>query len=128
MGKILVVEDSTVFRNTLKNILRKFRYEVLDAPDGLRALEILEIHHKDIAVVMSDINMPNLDGIGLCKKMSEDDRFNKIPIMMITTESIPELIIEAKEYGVKAWILKPFNVEKVIRGLRRILSRNEENS
>ncbi|MDH7598143.1 MAG: chemotaxis protein CheW [Sedimentisphaerales bacterium] len=82
---ILYVEDSEFFRQTVKGMLQQAGYDVVDAVDGLDAMRILEQCGQNIRLVLTDIEMPNLDGIGLAKRIKADRRFQHIPVMALTT-------------------------------------------
>ncbi len=82
---LLVVEDSAFFRNHICSFLEEEGYDVIDAEDGLKGFEALEEHAEEIALVLTDIEMPNLDGLGLAKKIRADSRFTGLPIIAVTS-------------------------------------------
>ena len=122
MAKILVVDDSEIIRVKLKNDLLAEGYEVVEAENGIHGLEVLN-QHKDVDVIISDVNMPEMDGPTMCKKLHGNADFKHIPIVMLTTQSNPELKASCKEYGVIAWITKPYKLKGLLLGLEKILQR-----
>ena len=108
MKKFLVVDDSSTMRRIVTNILSRVGYkDVIDAEDGLVAWEKLQ-ENPDIHAILTDWNMPNLDGLGFVKKVRADKRFNDTPIVMITTEGGKTEVITALKAGVNNYIVKPF--------------------
>ena len=113
MKKVLLVDDSDTIRDELKSIIaEKPDVGVCEAVNGLEGLQRLE-EDADIGLMIVDVNMPEMDGITMIKRICNDGKYNHIPIVMLTTEASPEMKEEAKENGVKAWILKPFNEKKI---------------
>lgn len=120
MGKnVLLVDDSSTMRKIISRSLRQAGIvfdNILEAADGLQALEVLE-NNDDITVVLSDINMPNMDGISFLREKSTRDNMKDIPVFMISTETGEDIIGEAKSLGALGAIKKPFTpdmVEKVL--------------
>lgn len=115
MGKnVLLVDDSSTMRKIIGRSLRQAGIDfdnIFEAGDGLEALEVLEKEHVDI--VLSDINMPNMDGISFLKEKFTRDNIKDIPVLMISTETGEDIIGEAKSYGAIGAIKKPFTPDKV---------------
>lgn len=115
MGKnVLLVDDSSTMRKIIGRSLRQAGIDfdnIYEAGDGLEALEVLEKESVDI--VLSDINMPNMDGISFLKEKSSRDNMKDIPVLMISTETGEDIIGEAKSYGAVGAIKKPFTPDKV---------------
>jgi two-component system chemotaxis response regulator CheY len=122
MAKILVVDDSEIIRVNLKNDLLAQGYEVLEADNGLNGLDVVA-KNKDIDLIISDVNMPEMDGPTMCKKLHNNAEAKHIPIVMLTTQSNPELKASCKEYGVIAWITKPYKLKGLLVGIEKILAR-----
>lgn len=122
MAKILIVDDSTTLRDQLKECISNAGHTVLEGHDGKNGLEIAEAE-TDIALIISDYNMPVLDGIGMITRIKEIDRYAKTPIFMLTTESTKELMKEGKKAGVMAWIVKPFDEEEIIEVINHVLKK-----
>jgi two-component system chemotaxis response regulator CheY len=116
---ILVVDDSTAIRKILIRVLRQTELaiaEILEARDGLEALEIVRNH-----LILSDINMPNLDGLGLLAELKGNDQWRALPVVMITTEGSEEKVSQAIRLGSAAYIRKPFTAEQIQEKIAGIL-------
>lgn len=115
MGKnVLLVDDSSTMRKIIGRSLRQAGIDfdnIFEASDGVEALEVLEKETVDI--VLSDINMPNMDGITFLKEKASRDGIKDIPVLMISTETGDDIIGEAKSYGAIGAIKKPFTPDKV---------------
>jgi two-component system, chemotaxis family, chemotaxis protein CheY len=115
MGKnVLLVDDSSTMRKIIGRSLRQAGIEfdnIFEASDGLEALDVLENQHVDI--VLSDINMPNMDGIAFLREKANRDPIKNIPVLMISTETGDDIIGEAKSLGAVGAIKKPFTPDKV---------------
>ena len=122
MPKILVVDDSEIIRVQLKNDLLAEGYEVLEAYNGLNGLNIAA-QHGDIHLIISDVNMPEMDGPTMCKNLHSNEATKHIPIVMLTTQSNSELKASCKEHGVIAWITKPYKLKGLLIGVEKILAR-----
>ena len=120
MGKlVLVVDDSTAVRQSVSYILEGADYEVVQATDGTDALKQLESITPDL--VVTDVNMPNMDGIELTAKIRATDKHKFVPIVVLTTESQKSKMDEGKQAGATGWIVKPFNAEKLLQVVRRLI-------
>lgn len=120
---ILIVEDSITQAEQLKHLLEKNLYSVTTAENGRHALEILELY--DPTIIISDINMPEMDGYELCRRIKAQDRKQDIPVILLTSFSDPEDVIEGLECGADNFITKPYvddyllsHVEKVMASLK----------
>jgi two-component system, chemotaxis family, chemotaxis protein CheY len=119
---VLIVDDSSTMRSVIKKIIKVSGFEVgnfLEAGDGLEALEVLR--HDWVDLVLSDINMPNMNGLDLIGKMSEDDILKSIPIVMVTTEGSDEKVEKSKALGAAGYIKKPFLPEDIRLALCNIM-------
>ncbi len=122
MPKVLVVDDSATIRRIIKNTLERIGYpDVVEAENGIDALTKLK--EGDISLVMTDWNMPEMDGITLVKSIRASDKFGTVPIIMVTTEAEKSEVMEALQLGVNDYIVKPFTpdilkekIEKVMNG------------
>jgi two-component system chemotaxis response regulator CheY len=111
---ILVVDDSTAIRKILIRVLRQTALaigEIFEARDGLEALEI--VRKQPLNQVLSDINMPNLDGLGLLAELKGAEQWRNLPVVMITTEGSEEKVSQAIMLGSAAYIRKPFTAEQI---------------
>lgn len=115
---ILTVDDSRTMRDMLKMSLLKAGFQVVQAEDGVHGLEVLQENHAD--VIITDINMPRMDGFGFIEGVRGRDDFKAVPILVLTTEGDPEKKMRAKQAGASGWIVKPFNPEKLIDAIRRV--------
>ncbi len=115
MGKnVLLVDDSSTMRKIIGRSLRQAGIDfdnIFEASDGLEALEVLE--NEDVDIVLSDINMPNMDGISFLREKSQRANMKDIPVLMISTETGEDIIGEAKSLGAVGAIKKPFTPDKV---------------
>lgn len=117
---ILTVDDSRTMRDMLRLALVQAGYEVLQAEDGVHGLEVLEDAEAIPHVIVTDINMPRMDGYGFIEGVRADPRHRAIPILVLTTESDPEKKQRARDAGATGWIVKPFNPEKLVDAIRRV--------
>jgi two-component system, chemotaxis family, chemotaxis protein CheY len=117
--KILVVDDSAAIRQSISFILGQEGYETVEATDGLEALNTLgSIDALDL--IITDVNMPNMDGISFIKKARVLEKFKFTPILVLTTESQGSKMNEGKEAGATGWIVKPFNSEKLLGIVKKV--------
>ena len=119
--EILVVDDSKTVRVKFKNFLSGKGFIVHEAESGLEALQVLR-SFESIKLVISDLNMPGMDGMTFISLAKQEGMVVDIPIIVYTTELNKELKQEAQEQGVSAWIPKPFNPEKVLQVIMKLLS------
>ncbi len=123
MGKtVLIVDDSNTMRKIVARSLRQAGIDfdqILEAGDGQEALDVLGANKVD--VVLSDINMPNMTGLEFLKAKAEDDAIKDIPVIMISTETGADIIDEAKSYGAKGAIKKPFTPDLINETLGPLL-------
>jgi two-component system, chemotaxis family, chemotaxis protein CheY len=115
---ILTVDDSRTMRDMLRMALAEAGYIVLQAEDGVHGLEVLQTAMPD--VIVTDINMPKMDGFGLIEAVRKDVRYRRVPILVLTTESDAAKKMRAKEAGATGWIVKPFEPSKLIAAIRRV--------
>ena len=115
---ILAVDDSRTMRDMLNYALTREGFTTHLAEDGLHGLEVLKQLNPD--VIITDINMPNLDGFGFIEAVRSQDRLRNIPILVLTTESAAELKARARAAGATGWIVKPFDSVKLVKALRMV--------
>lgn len=115
---ILTIDDSRTMREMLNHTLRGAGYHVLQAADGVEGLEVLAANGAD--VVITDINMPRLDGFGVIEGVRADPRSRTTPVLVLTTESDAEKKDRARQAGATGWIVKPFNPDKLLDAVRRV--------
>lgn len=123
MGKkILVVDDSSSIRKSILYTVRQSGYETEEANNGREALEWLHGNRPDL--IICDVNMPVMDGISFLKTIKQDDDYalcRFIPVLMLTTESEKSMIEEGRKAGVRAWMNKPFDPDKLLTSVKMIL-------
>ena len=115
-SKILYAEDSGFFRSTVKGLLEEEGYDVIAAEDGLQAWELLQQHAAEISMVLTDVEMPNLDGVGLARKIKTDERYQHIPIVALTTLAGDKDVAKGKEAGVTEYQVK-LDKEKLLQSI-----------
>jgi len=120
--KILVVDDFSTMRRIIKNLLRDLGFNNTDeADDGLTALPMLKTGKYDLLV--TDWNMPGMQGIDLLKAVRADENLQNIPVLMVTAEQKKEQIVEAAQAGVNGYIVKPFTALILKEKLEKIFAR-----
>jgi len=115
---ILTIDDSRTMRDMLMLALSGAGYRVIQAVDGVDGLETLSAEGADI--VITDINMPRLDGFGFIEGMRADPANRSIPVLVLTTESDAAKKQRARDAGATGWIVKPFDPVKLIEAVRRV--------
>ena len=110
--KVLTVDDSATIRMALSNVLEGAGYDVVEAVDGVDALRMTEKTSFDM--VVTDLNMPNMDGVELIRKLRRQPGNRFTPIIMLTTESIAEKKQAGKAAGASGWIVKPFRPDQLL--------------
>lgn len=108
--KILIVDDSEINRAILREMLED-EYALLEAVNGIEALKLINGNRDDLALVLLDLMMPELDGMGVLEKMNEDDMIGDIPVIMITAETSAEFVEKAYQLGVSDFVNRPFNAQ-----------------
>jgi len=116
---ILTVDDSRTIRQMLKLALGDAGHTVIQAEDGVDGVEALQ-KADNVDVIITDINMPRMDGFGLIDQVRRDPRNRAIPILVLTTESDAAKKQRAREAGATGWIVKPFDAGKLIAAIRRV--------
>jgi two-component system chemotaxis response regulator CheY len=119
MKKILAVDDSASVRQMVSFTLQNAGYEVADAVDGQDGL--VKAGKNKFDMIITDLNMPNLDGIQLISAVRQLPGYSFIPILMLTTESQVEKKDAGRKAGATGWIVKPFNGEQLIAVLRKLV-------
>ncbi len=119
MGRVLVVDDSSTVRKLLASILAPSGHEVLEAADGVRALEILSQEAVDL--VVSDLNMPQMNGIELIQTIRENPRFRDLPIVMLTTVTDEESRRKGLLAGANVYLMKPAPAHVVLYKINSLL-------
>lgn len=118
-ASILIVDDSVSIRQSVRFTLEQNGYTVFEAADGAEGLSRLGEQKADL--VITDVNMPNMDGLTMVRKIRETDGIKFVPILVLTTESQGAVIEDGKKAGATGWIVKPFNDEKLIETIKKVL-------
>jgi two-component system chemotaxis response regulator CheY len=119
MGMILLVDDSVSIRNMVSFTLTQAGHQVVEAENGQLGLQKAMTGAFDL--VLTDVNMPVMDGITLCAELRKLTAFKFIPILILTTESAEDVKLKGKEVGATGWLLKPFNPEKLLKTIQRVI-------
>ncbi|QEP43184.1 response regulator [Ectothiorhodospiraceae bacterium BW-2] len=120
--KILIVDDFSTMRRIIKNLLRELGFtNTAEADDGLTALPMLE--SGDFDLLITDWNMPGMQGIDLLRKVRATPKLAKMPVLMVTAEQKKEQIVEAAQAGVNGYIVKPFTAGTLKEKLEKIFQR-----
>jgi two-component system chemotaxis response regulator CheY len=115
---VLTVDDSRTMREMLRLALAETGFRVVQAEDGVHGLEVLATESPD--VIVTDINMPRMDGFGFIEEVRGDPKHRGLPILVLTTESDAEKRERARRAGATGWIVKPFNPVKLVDAIRRV--------
>ena len=118
--KIVVIDDSRTARQQVFNALIGTAYELIEAVDGNDGLRKIALH-EDAALVICDVNMPNMNGLDMLTALRSSQPSARMPIIMLTTEAQPDLLRRAKEAGAKGWIVKPFKPDLFLAAVRKLL-------
>ena len=119
MRTILTVDDSTSMRQMVRATLQSAGYGVVEAADGQEALAYARGNPVDL--VISDVNMPRMDGITLVSELRSLPSYRLTPVLLLTTESSMDKKMEGKKAGATGWIVKPFNPAQLLATLARVL-------
>ena len=117
--KVLIVDDSSSVRTVARMALRERGYEVLEAANGKEALEKLDSERCHL--VISDVNMPTMDGITLLKEIKRHPNYKFTPVIMLTTEAGEDKKQEGRAAGAKAWITKPFQPQLLVDAVAKLI-------
>lgn len=120
MATILIVDDSETLRMQLGDTLREAGHNVIQAVDGHDGLAQAKAH-PDVDLIISDYNMPELDGLMMLRKIRELPGFASKQAFLLTTETSPSLRALGKECGVRAWIVKPFIPDKLLAATKKVI-------
>ena len=119
MKRILAVDDSTSMRQMVSFTLKTAGFDVTEAKDGSEALAIAK--QQDFDAVISDVNMPIMDGITLIRELRTLPSYKFTPLLMLTTESGLEKKVEGKAAGATGWIVKPFNPDQLLAVIKKVI-------
>jgi two-component system chemotaxis response regulator CheY len=117
---ILIVDDSASLRQVVNIALASAGYEVIEACDGMDALTKLD--GRKIHLIISDVNMPNMDGITLVKEIKQKPEYKFTPIIMLTTESQNDMKAQGQAAGARAWVVKPFQPAQMLAAVSKLIA------
>ena len=120
MQSVLAVDDSPSIRSLVSYVLEQAGFDVVMAEDGKEALEYAQLHTVDL--VLTDINMPNLDGIGLIKGLRALPNYKFVPMLVLTTETDTDMKMKGKAAGATGWIVKPFDPAQLVSTIKKVLT------
>ena len=119
MATIMITDDTASMRQMISFTLDSGGHQVIEASDGEECLKLADENNVDL--FLTDINMPNMDGIELVKLLRAGDKYKFTPIVMLTTESQKSKREEGKSAGATGWIVKPFNPEQLLEVIKKVL-------
>lgn len=126
--KILYVDDSSVVKEMVESFLLELGYlNIEGAEDGIDALEKIRQTEDAFDFIITDINMPNMDGITFIKKLRGQFDYMSTPIMVLSTEWTDEMKLKGKEAGATSWIVKPFDLQLIKKGIEATLQKVNED-
>lgn len=118
---VLIVDDSETVRKLLVYVLRPMDLKFLEAQDGLEALEIIGRHQENVDLVITDLNMPNMDGLELVRSIRTDDAYKDIPIIMLTTETEEMDRQLGYDSGINVYLVKPVQPQVLVYKVMSLL-------
>jgi two-component system chemotaxis response regulator CheY len=116
---ILAVDDSASMRQMVRFTLKHAGYTVVEATDGVEALEYARSNLVNL--VLTDVNMPRMDGITLVRELRQLDPYKFVPMLVLTTEAGQDKKMQGKQAGATGWLVKPFNPEKLLATIAKVL-------
>ena len=120
MSKALVVDDSRAVRMILARTLREIGYEVCEASNGREALKVIEAEKAELTLVLTDWNMPEINGLDLVKLVRQDPQLSSLVMVMVTTETELDQMAAALEAGANEYVMKPFTKDILVEKLESV--------
>lgn len=118
--RVLTIDDSRTMQGMLRKALEEAGYDIIQGGDGVEGIEVLEKADPPPNVIITDINMPRMDGFGVIEAVRKMPAFRHLPIIVLTTESDPEKKARARAAGATGWIIKPFSSDSLVAAIRRV--------
>ncbi|MFH7811837.1 MULTISPECIES: response regulator [Acetobacter] len=118
--RVLTVDDSRTMQGMLRKALEGAGYEVIQGGDGVEGLEVLQEANPTPNAIITDINMPRMDGFEFIEAVRAMDQYKHLPMIVLTTESDPEKKARARAAGATGWIVKPFSTDSLVAAIRRV--------
>ena len=119
MAKILVVDDSEIARAELARPLKEAGFDITEADNGMTALQFVKDGKFDM--VITDVHMPIMNGIEFCEAMRDEKIKNVPPIIVVSTEANPDMKVRGKAAGVKGWVIKPIDTQKLVQVCKKLI-------
>lgn len=119
MARIMTVDDSTTMRVVLAQALKVAGHEVIEACEGMEAISLA--NSQRVNLVITDVNMPRMDGLTLIRELRKLPTYRTTPILVLTTEMDPLKKKQAKESGATGWLVKPFEPQQLLATIRKVL-------
>jgi two-component system, chemotaxis family, chemotaxis protein CheY len=117
--RVMIVDDSRTARQQVVAALGEAGYDVLEASDGVDALEQIN-QASDLAVIICDINMPRMNGLDLLASLKQNQKSAHVPVLMLTTDGRPGPIAQARAAGAKGWMVKPFKPDLLLAAVQKL--------
>ena len=118
---VLVVDDSVTVRQQIGSALVEAGFGVVEASDGVEGKD--RIAAGGIACVICDVNMPNKNGIELLEEIKSESQYQQLPVLMLTTEGLADVMARAKKAGAAGWIVKPFNPNLLVNAVKKLIAK-----
>lgn len=116
---VLIVDDSATIRQQVSMALKQAGFAIVEAADGREGLNQID-SNREIAMVVCDVNMPNMNGLEMIEQVKRKPEHKALPILMLTTEGQPSMVRRAKEAGAVGWIVKPFDANQLVQTARHL--------
>lgn len=118
--RVLTVDDSRTMQGMLRKALEGAGYDVIQGGDGIEGLEVLQAADPVPNAIITDINMPRMDGFEFIEAVRGMEKYKHLPMIVLTTESDPEKKARARAAGATGWIVKPFSTDSLVAAIRRV--------
>ncbi|MCP1241671.1 response regulator [Acetobacter lambici] len=118
--RVLTVDDSRTMQGMLRKALEGAGYDVIQGGDGVEGLEVLKAADPTPNAIITDINMPRMDGFEFIEAVRALEQYKHLPMIVLTTESDPEKKARARAAGATGWIVKPFSTDSLVAAIRRV--------
>lgn len=118
--RVLTVDDSRTMQGMLRKALEGAGYDVIQGGDGVEGLEVLQTADPTPNAIITDINMPRMDGFEFIEAVRALEQYKHLPMIVLTTESDPEKKARARAVGATGWIVKPFSTDSLVAAIRRV--------
>lgn len=123
--RLLTVDDSSIVRKIIRTAARTLEMELDEAQNGFEALEKINQNDGKYDLILLDCNMPGMNGLEVLREIKNNEKFEDIPIMMVTTESGKDTILEAIRMGAVNYMIKPFTIEELMKRILQCIGRGD---